>query len=306
MRLITRADFDGLACAVLLVEKGIVDSYTFAHPKDIQDGKVATDKNDVLANVPYSDGCGLWFDHHESETERLNLKKLKFEGAISHAASTAQVIWDYYGGKETFGKRFLPMMRAVNIADSGAFLQEEVLFPEGWILLSFIMDSRTGLGLYKDYTISNYQLMMNMIEYCRTMSAEEIITQQDVQERVTRYFDHQEKFKDMMRKASRVNKNAIITNLLDQKTVYVGNRFIIYALFPDQNIDIRIMWGRKKENVVLACGHSILNRSSRTSIGRLMAKYGGGGHSMAGTCQVATEDWEQVVKEIIDVMIADG
>ncbi|MBT6613445.1 MAG: exopolyphosphatase, partial [Deltaproteobacteria bacterium] len=190
--------------------------------------------------------------------------------------------------------------------DAGSFLQEEVLSPEGWILLSFIMDSRTGLGHFKDYRIGNYQLMMNMIEYCRTMSAEEIISQADVQERVVRYFDHQEKFREMLRSSSRVEKKTIITNLLESETLYVGNRFIIYALFPDQNIDVRIMWGRNRENVVIACGHSILNRSSRTSIGRLMGKYGGGGHSMAGTCQVAVQDWESVSAEIIATITADG
>ncbi len=306
MRLITRADFDGLVCAVLLVEVGIVDSYQFAHPKDVQDGKVEVTTNDVLANVPFSKGCGLWFDHHESEMEKDNFDKLAYKGKVSHAASTAQVIWDYYGGAETFSPWLTPMLRAVNIADAGSFLQEEVLFPEGWILLSFIMDSRTGLGHYKDYRISNYQLMLDMIQYCRTMTAEEIIKEKDVQERAVRYFDHQEKFKEMMRNASRVVDNLVVTNLLDNETIFVGNRFIIYALFPDQNIDVRIMWGRNKENVVIACGHSILNRSSRTNIGRLMARYGGGGHSMAGTCQVAIEDWEKVSEEIIAVITADG
>lgn len=306
MRLITRADFDGLVCAVLLVEKGVVDCFEFAHPKDVQDGKVAVTKNDVLANVPYWEGCGLWFDHHESEMNRDSFENLAFEGQVSHAASTAQVIWDYYGGVETFGGRYLPLLRAVNIADAGSLLKEEVLNPSGWILLSFIMDSRTGLGLYKDYRISNYQLMLDLIQYCRTMTADEIIAQPDVQERVNRYFDHQDKFREMMKNASRVEGNVIITNLLDVETVYVGNRFIVYALFPEQNIDVRIMWGREKGNVVIACGHSIMNRSSRTNIGRLMARYGGGGHSMAGTCQVGVDEWEAVSREIIDVILADG
>ncbi len=306
MRLITRADFDGLVCAVLMVEKGVVDNYEFVHPKDVQDGKVDVTGDDVLANVPYSQGCGLWFDHHESEMDRDNFKKLKFEGRVSHAASTAQVIWDHYGGVETFGSNYLSLMRGVNIADAGSFLKEEVLNPTGWILLSFIMDSRTGLGHYKDYRVSNYQLMLDLIQYCRTMTADEIIELEDVKERVKRYFDHQEKFKEMMKSASRIKGNAIITNLLETETIYVGNRFIIYALFPDQNIDVRVMWGRDKENVVIACGHSILNRSSRTSIGRLMAKYGGGGHSMAGTCQVAIADWERVSGEIIKAITTDG
>lgn len=303
MRLVTRSDFDGLVCAALLVEKGIVDSYMFVHPKDVQDGKVKVTQNDVVANLPYIPGCGLWFDHHVSEEERLDIENLEFEGASEHAASAAQVIWTYYGGEQTFGRHFKSLLRATNIADSGSFIKEEILNPDGWTLLSFIMDSRTGLGYFNDYRISNYQLMLDMIQYCRTMSAEEILEQSDVKERVNRYFDHQESFRQLLENSSYTEGSMIVTNLLNEKSVFVGNRFVIYALYPEQNIDLRIMWGKNKQNVVFACGHSILNRTSRVNVGKLMYEYGGGGHAMVGTCQIEKDQWEssldQLKKDII-------
>lgn len=306
MRLLTRSDFDGLVCAVLLVEKGVVDSYEFVHPKDVQDGKVQATENDVLANIPYVPGCGIWFDHHSSEDERLKTSELEFEGEVRSAPSAAQVIWDYYGGLNTFNKRLVPLLEAVNKTDSGNLTKAEIINPEDWIILSFIMDARTGLGRFKDYRISNHQLMMDMIQYCRTMSAEEIIENYDVQERIMRYFDQQDMFTSMLQECSEVKGNAVVTNLKDIETIYSGNRFIVYALYPDQNIDVRIMWGRNNQNVVFACGHSILNRTSNTDVGKLMLKYGGGGHSMVGTCQVPAEKWEETLQEILEQINKDG
>ncbi|NQU63267.1 MAG: exopolyphosphatase [SAR324 cluster bacterium] len=306
MKLLTRSDFDGLVCAVLLVEQGVVDDYTFVHPKDVQDGKIQATENDVLANIPYIPGCGLWFDHHSSEEERLKTGKLSFEGAAKVAPSAAQVIWDYYGGTNTFDKRLLELLEAVNKTDSGNLTKEDILNPEGWIILSFIMDPRTGLGRFKDYRISNHQLMMDMIQYCRTMTAEEVIENYDIQERIMRYFDQQDFFSGMLKRSSEVKGNLIVTNLKAETTVHSGNRFMVYALYPEQNIDVRVMWGRDNQNVVFACGHSILNRTSKTNVGKLMLKYGGGGHHMAGTCQVPVEKWEAILKEIVTQINADG
>jgi nanoRNase/pAp phosphatase (c-di-AMP/oligoRNAs hydrolase) len=306
MKLITRSDFDGLACAVLLEEKGLIDEYLFVHPKDVQDGSVEITSNDILANVPYDPRCGLWFDHHTSETDRIKLKDLKFEGAISPEPSCAQVVWDYYGGKKTFGKGLIPLLEAVNKADSADFNLQEILFAEGWILLSFIMDPRTGLGLYNDYKISNYQLMMDLIKYCHSMQIEEILEIPDIKERADRYNEHQILHKDMLRRSSKTDRNVVITNLLNEERIYCGNRFIIYASHPDQNIEIRLLWGKKKQNVIFSVGHSILNKTSKTNVGNLMLKYGGGGHHAVGTCQVPFENWEQVYEEILDQLKKDG
>jgi len=306
MRLVTRSDFDGLVCAVFLEEKGLIDEYLFVHPKDVQDGKIAVSRNDILANVPLAQGCGLWFDHHSSEGERLGKRHVDFEGLSRPAPSAAQVIWEYYGGEAVFGSRFLPLLEAVNKTDSGNLTRDEILYPEGWILLSFIMDARTGLGRFKDYRISNHQLMMDMVQYCRTLEPEQIIIKEDVQERVVRYFDQQELFVEMLLDCSTVQENVVVSNLLTEDTIYSGNRFVIYALYPDQNVDVRIMWGRERQNVVFACGHSILNRSCRSDIGKLMLKHGGGGHRAVGTCQVPSATWDEHLQDIVGTLVRDG
>ncbi len=306
MRLLTRSDFDGLACAVLLVEKGIVDEYKFVHPNDVQQGNVGVTSNDVLANIPYVDGCGLWFDHHASENERLVIEGLNFDGDCQPAPSAAQVIWDYYGGIETFGKHLIPLLEAVNKCDTGNLTRSEILNPEGWDLLSFIMDPRTGLGRFKDYQISNYQLMEDMIEYCQTKTVDEILQISDVQERTKRYFEQQGLFKEMLRRSCEIDGNVIITNLLNEDTIYCGNRFFVYALYPEQNIEVRVMWGKEKQSIFLSCGYSILNRTSRTNVGELMLAYGGGGHDNVGSCKVEIEKWKQVLTEIVETMKKDG
>ena len=306
MRLLTRSDFDGLVCAVFLVEKGVVDSYQFVHPKDVQDGIVKVTSDDVLANIPHVAGCGLWFDHHASEEERLEMKQLNFTGSCEPAPSTAQNVWDYYGGEESFGSGLVSLLEAVNKTDSADLTRDEVLHPDGWILLGFVMDPRTGLGRFKDYRISNYKLMEELIQYCRTKTADEILAIPDVEERTKRYFKQQELYEEMIKRRAEIHDNVVVVNLMREETIYAGNRFLVYALYPEQNIEVRVMWGRDKQNVVFACGHSIFNRTSKTNVGKLMLEHGGGGHEKVGTCQVDAEDWERVRDEIVARMCADG
>lgn len=308
MRLLTRSDFDGLACAVLLVEAGIVDDFKFVHPKDVQDGKVEVDKNDILANVPYVPGCGLWFDHHVSEEERLKLKEvLQYEGDNRPAPSCARVIYDYYGGAEKFSKLDeTGLMAAVDKADSADFTKEDIEKPEGWVLLSFIMDPRTGLGRYQDYRISNYKLMLDMIQYCRTKSVDEILQLPDVQERVKRYFKQDELFRNMLKQNSHADGNVIVIDLRGVDEILTGNRFVIYTMYPDQNISLQVIWGKDKRNIVFTCGHSIINRTSKTHVGFLMLKYGGGGHQKVGTCQIDIQDADFVKNSLVAHMKSDG
>jgi nanoRNase/pAp phosphatase (c-di-AMP/oligoRNAs hydrolase) len=305
MRLVTRSDFDGLVCGVLLKEAGIIDSYKFAHPKDLQDGIVDVTDNDVLANVPYVPYCGLWFDHHISEQERLS-SNIRFKGLSKQAKSCARVIWEYYGGDKTFPERFHPLLEAVDKMDSADLDMEDIINPGDWELLGFIMDPRTGLGRYRDYSISNYQLMEELIEHCRTMDAREILELPDVQERVRRYREHEEPFKQMLQERSVVHGNLIVLDLREQDPIYCGNRFMIYALHPECNISMRIIWGVRRQNVVFTMGKSILNRTSKTHVGRLMLEYGGGGHEGVGTCQVPVQDAERVQAELIDRITSDG
>ncbi|MBF0169881.1 MAG: exopolyphosphatase [Nitrospinae bacterium] len=305
MRLVTRSDFDGLACAVLLVEAGVVTDYHFVHPKDVQDGKIIVGPDDVLANVPFAEGCGLWFDHHASEHERLDLEG-RYTGASHACPSAARVIWNYYGGLATFDERLLPLMEGVDKADAGAFTPDEVLHPVGWALLSFIMDPRTGLGRYHDYTISNYELMARLIECCRTMTIEAILELPDVRQRVERYFEQEERFQEMIAAHTRTSENVIVTDLRGVDEIFTGNRFVIYALYPRQNVSVWVVDGKGRQNTVFAVGHSILNRSCKSDIGKLMLLHGGGGHERVGTCQVPHEKGEETLVTLIETLVREN
>lgn len=298
MRLVTRSDFDGLACAALLKEVGIIDSWKFAHPKDLQDGLVPIDENDVLANVPFVEGCGLWFDHHSSEFERNQLEG-KYKGESRLAPSCARIIYEYYGGDDRF-PNFGEMMEAVDKVDSGHLTPYEVLHPEGWILIGFMMDPRTGLGRFRNFRISNYQLMEELIECCRTMSTADILAIPDVQERTELYKEQAELFTEMVHKHTRIDKDVIITDLRGVSPIYAGNRFMIYSLYPEQNISVWIVDGKGGKGCSCAVGYSIMNRTSRVNVGKLMLKYGGGGHRNVGTCQFDDEDQDVLVPRLLD------
>lgn len=304
-RLVTRSDFDGLVCAVLLKDLDIIDDIKFVHPKDMQDGTILISDNDITTNLPYVEGVHLAFDHHLSETIRIGQKP---ENHIidPDAPSAARVVYDYYGGKKGFPKIADDMMVAVDKGDSANFNEQEVLKPADWDLLNMLMDSRTGLGRFREFRISNYQLMMQLIDYCRDHTVEEIISLPDVKERVDLYFEHEGKFKEQIKRCSTVHSNLVVLDLRNEETIFAGNRFMIYALYPDCNASIHVLWGLNKLNTVLATGKSILNRTSKTNIGELMLSYGGGGHENAGTCQVENDDSERVLNELITKITKDG
>ncbi len=303
MRLLTRSDFDGIACAVLLKEMGLMDEMVYAHPKDLQAGDVAVTKDDILANVPYVEGCGLWFDHHSSEEERLNLEG-RYEGRSMRAPSAARVICDYYG-PEKFEK-FAEMLEYVDKVDSGQLTEEEILNPTGWVLLGFICDPRTGLGYHKEYRISNLQLMHDLMGYLGEKSIDEILVLPDVQERVQRYIENDERCKQFLQEHSRVDGPVVITDARGVGQLPPGNRFLVYSLYPATNISIRLIDGKGKEFVALSVGYSVLLRTSTVDVGSLMLRYGGGGHRMVGTCQVPYADADRVLGEVIAAIKAEG
>lgn len=303
-RLVTRSDFDGLVCAVLLKKLGILDEIKFVHPKDMQDGKVPVTSRDITTNLPYVEGVHLAFDHHASETIRVGKKDNHIIDA--HAPSAARVVFDYYGGKEKFADIPEDMMQAVDKADSAQFSKDEILSPKGWVLLNYLMDARTGLGRFRNFRISNYDLMMRLIDACLNHTVEEILELPDVKERVEMYFEHEERFKDQITRCSTVHKNLVVLDLRNEETIWAGNRFVIYALHPEQNISIHVMWGLKKQNTVFAIGKSILDRSSKTNVGNLCLEHGGGGHEAAGTCQVDNDKAEETLKGIIARITSDG
>ena len=271
-------------------------------PKTCRTGDTRATPNDIVANVPYIPGCGYWFDHHSSEDERLG-RGIEFQGASKKEKSAARVIWDYFGGHDKFGTVFDEMLAYVDRVDSGELTAEEIQNPTGWILLGFIMDPRTGLGRYRHYTISNYALMEDLIEYCQNMPIDEILDIPDVKERVDLYFERQEKFAEMLQNRIEIHGNVILLDLREQDEIYPGNRFTMYAMHPECNISIQVIWGLKQQNTVFSVGHSILNRTSPVDVGSLMLRYGGGGHQKVGTCQVPNDKADELLAEIIDFMV---
>ncbi len=304
-RLVTRSDFDGLACAVLLKEIDLIDDIQFVHPKDMQDGKVDISDRDITTNLPFVPGAYLAFDHHASETVRVPDAHQNYV-IDPLAPSAARVVYNYFGGRDRFPTIAPEMMSAVDKADSAQFTIEEVLHPTGWTLLNFLMDARTGLGRFKDFRISNYQLMMELIDYCKNHSIDEILALPDVQERVDLYVAHESLFREQLQRCATVHGNLVVLDLRQEPMIYAGNRFLIYALFPECNISIHLMWGLKQQNTVFATGKSIFNRTSKTDIGNLMLDYLGGGHANAGTCQIDHDAVEPVLQELIAQINADG
>ena len=304
-RLVTRSDFDGLACAMMLRDLDLVDEIKFVHPKDVQDGKIELTKSDITTNLPYDPRVGLAFDHHESEMDRL--KAIETGGKLiidPNARSAARVVYDYYGGKKTFKKISDELMAAVDKGDSADFTIDEILNPKGWVLLHYLMDARTGLGRFHQFRISNYDLMMELIHYCMDHTIDEILELPDVKERVDLYFEQAEQFVAQLKRIAKVYDKVVVLDLRNEEVIHAGNRFMIYALYPETQISVHVAWGFRKQNTAVMIGKSIVNKASKVDIGELCLKYGGGGHHNAGTCQLENDVVDKQLPDIIAALNA--
>ena len=304
-RLVTRSDFDGLACAMMLRDLDLVDEIKFVHPKDVQDGKIELTKSDITTNLPYDPRVGLAFDHHESEMDRL--KAIETGGKLiidPNARSAARVVYDYYGGKKTFKKISDELMAAVDKGDSADFTIDEILNPKGWVLLHYLMDARTGLGRFHQFRISNYDLMMELIAYCMDHTIDEILELPDVKERVDLYFEQSEQFVAQLKRIAKMYDKVVVLDLRNEEVIHAGNRFMIYALYPETQISVHVAWGFRKQNTAVMIGKSIVNKASNVDIGELCLKYGGGGHHNAGTCQLENDVVDNQLPDIIAALNA--
>ena len=298
-RLVTRSDFDGLVCGMLLREADLIKEIKFVHPKDMQNGTVPITSQDIITNLPYVDGCYLAFDHHSSEMVRTNGRQTYNHVIDPDAPSAARVVYDYYGGRSSFPNVSEELMTAVDRADSAQFSRDEILDPQGWVLLNFLMDARTGLGRFRNFQISNYELMMQLIERCRDHTVAEVLALPDVKERIDLYNAHREKFVEQIRRCATVHGKLVALDLRGEDIIYAGNRFMVYALFPQCDLSIHVMWGMRQQNTVFAVGKSIIDRGSKVDVGAACLAYNGGGHQAAGTCQVTNEEAEAVKQELI-------
>lgn len=302
MRLVTRSDFDGLVCAMILRECNLIEDIKFVHPKDVQDGKVELSGNDITTNLPYDPRVFMCFDHHESElTRNASMKENKNWHIEGQAKSAARVVYNYYKDKGYALERISEeIMTAVDKGDSADFTEDEILNPKDWVLMNFLMDARTGLGRFHDFRISNYDLMMELIDYCVNHDIKAVLELPDVKERVDLYNEQAELFKKQLKEISHMEGKVVV---VDQKAagdvIYAGNRFMIYAMYPEAEISVHVAWGFKKQNTAVMIGKSIINKASKFNIGELCLEYGGGGHANAGTCQLDNDKVDDLLPEII-------
>lgn len=295
MRLITRADLDGLTSAILLQEVEAIEEVDFAHPKDVQDGKVSISENDVLANLPFDERAGLWFDHHLSQSDASWNPNMR--GAYEIAPSAARVIADHY--KSPKFERFHDLLDATDRLDAAQLTREDVNDPKGWILVGYTLDPRSGLGAFKDY-------FRHLMGLAKEKTVDEILKDEKVKVHVDRLKREEEAFKKHLLASSRLESNVVVTDVRGQKDLPSGNRFLIYELFPDANVSMRLADGRGGEFTSIQIGHSIFNRNCKTSIGDLMADYGGGGHFGAGTCQPPAAEAQGVIDKIFATLKENG
>jgi len=301
-RLVTRSDFDGLVCAMILRELGIIGDIKFVHPKDVQDGKVELSSNDITTNLPYDPRVGLAFDHHESELARNDIDAIKDRYICKVAKSAARVVYEYYGGADSIKSVSPEMMEAVDKGDSADFTIDEILNPTGWVLMDFLMDARTGLGRFHNFRISNYDLMMELIDYCVNHSIDEVLEFPDVKERVDLYFEQQELFKQQLKDTVVIHDKVAVIDLRPLETIYAGNRFMVYAMWPEIEMSVHVAWGFKKQNTAVMIGKSIINKAGTMDIGELCLEYGGGGHPNAGTCQLDNDKVDAELPNIIAML----
>jgi hypothetical protein len=295
MRLITRADLDGLTSAILLQEVEPIEEVDFAHPKDVQDGKVALSANDILANLPYDERAALWFDHHVSQSDAAWNPAMRGEFGV--APSAARVIADHY--KSDRFSRFSELMEATDRLDAAQLTRDDIVDPQGWILVGYTLDPRSGLGAFKDY-------FRHLMGLAKAKTVDQILQDPEVSKHVARLKAEEPAFREHLLATSRQDGNVVITDVRGLKNLPSGNRFLIYELFPTANVSVRIADGRNNEFVSVQVGHNILKRDCKTSIGDTLAGYGGGGHVGAGTCQPAPADADRVINEIVEILKRNG
>jgi hypothetical protein len=297
-RLITRGDLDGVSCAVLITSCEPVEEILLAHPQDVTDKRLRVGARDILANLPYQTGCGKWFDHHLL-TESNERPPENFDGRYGLAPSAARVVYEYYLGAHPELQRYEQLLAETDRLDAAQLTLDDVLDPRGYILLGYTLDPRTGLGAYQDY-------FNKLVQWLHNKPVEEIMELPEVKERVERMRAQDQAFREATEKSSRVDGNVVITDFRSLHPLPVGNRFLVYTLFPQANISMRVHWGPTREHVSVAVGHSIFNRTSRTTVGTLMSRYGGGGHKGAGHCLLPAAQAEEKITEMIATMKKDG
>jgi nanoRNase/pAp phosphatase (c-di-AMP/oligoRNAs hydrolase) len=292
MRLVTRGDLDGLTSAVLITSMEDVDSIELIHPQDITDKKFEIKENDIMANLPYHPNCAIWFDHHQL-TESNEEPPENYRGKHAIEPSVARVIYDYYSSDKL--RKFEKLVAETDRFDSAQLSMQDVTDPQGEILLGFTIDGRTGIGKFKDY-------FMSLVDRLKEMPVEDVLKQPEVAERVKLMREGNTAFLEVIRENSVMDGNVVITDLRSVDTVPIGNRFLVYTIFPEANVSVRLQWGPNKEFVATTIGHSIFNRTCKANCGEICSSFGGGGHKGAGATPLQSDAADRQIAEIVQML----
>lgn len=298
VRVVTRADLDGLASTLILGRHEPIDEVVLVHPQDITGRTLQIRGDDILANLPFHPDCGRWFAHHILGESDERPESDDFPGLYRQADSAAELVWEHYGREPDLA----PLVRETSRLDSARLTELDVLQPRSYVLLGFTLDAATGLG----DDAENRAYFLRCLEWLRDMPVEEVLVQEEVRRRIVRMFEHNEEFCRTVVKASLLCGNVIFTDLRPLDDTPAGNRFLVYTLFPEANVSVRAQWGPSGDHYTLHVGHSILNRTCRTSVGELMARYGGGGHQGAGSTPLPLDAGERRIFEIIGILQRNG
>ncbi|MEE9166801.1 MAG: exopolyphosphatase [Candidatus Neomarinimicrobiota bacterium] len=300
MRVIYRGDLDGTVCAAILEEVGLCDELKQAHPKDMQEGRVDVSDQDIICNLPYHPNCHMWFDHHSGEIDRTRLPS-DFKGLVEEAPSAAGLVYKYFLPDHPELRKLGEIVRDTDLVDSANLTLEQVKEPQGAILLGFLLDPRTGLGLIHDFAISNYQWVLQVPHLLTEHTVDEVLAMPDTQERIMKYHELQETAAEFYSENSYLDGNVIVTDVRGKK-IPAANRFLIYTLpsLEEGNISVRIADGKKGEFDTISVAHSIFVRSSTVDANELCRKYGGGGLKGAATCQPLLDESDKVFKDIVE------
>ena len=298
MRLVTRPDLDGLTCAVLLSQCEAIDSIELLHPQDVADRRIAIGPSDILANLPYHPSCGMWFDNHLL-TDAKAMPATGFRGRYGKAPSAARLVYDHYLPDHPALSRHEALVAETDRLDSAQLTLDDVLSPSGYVLVGLTLDARTGLGSPREY----FEMLVPAV---RERPVEEVVELPEVRARAARMREQDHAFRDALLAHSRSDANVVVTDFRPLDRVPVGNRFLVFTLFPTANVGVRVEWGPRRERVSVSAGKSIFNRTSRANLGVLMSLHGGGGHVGAGACQLTPPTAEAHIAEIVDTLKRSG
>jgi hypothetical protein len=316
MRLVTRADFDGLVCGALLTKFEVIDAYLFVEPKFMQDGMVEIRAGDIIANLPYHPSCTLWFDHHITNTTPDFAKPIVLgKGGFRLAPSAARVVYEYYKelasshqpigtGEEkttrltdneivTFldSQRIKYLLHETDRIDAGKLEPQDVLDPQGYVLISMTTDGRNA---------GDEPYWLRIIELLRDASLEEVLHDPEVSRRCQQIRDEQEQLRKLLLARTTMKGNVIYVDLRGIDEIPDGNRFLIFTLFPRGNIQVKIADDKQRENTTsISVGYNIFNTTSNVNVGQLLSHYGGGGHKVVGSCRVPNDQADRAIREIL-------